>query len=65
MHEWRKIVAMVIYVSLIVALLGLLMYALSTNGKVAAIGLHCFWVGLLVFLLRFDAATLAIRRIGP
>lgn len=56
---------MVIYVSLIVALLGLLMYALSTNGKVAAIGLHCFWVGLLVFLLRFDAATLAIRRIGP
>jgi hypothetical protein len=42
---------MVIYLSLLVSLVGLLMYALAANPKVTTIGLHMFWVGLLAFLL--------------
>jgi len=52
---------MVIYLPLLVSMIGVLMYALSTNGKLVEIGRICFWVGLLVFLLRVDAASLAIR----
>jgi hypothetical protein len=45
---------MTVYLPLLVALLGVLAYALSANGKVQAIGLHSYWVGLLVFLLHVD-----------
>lgn len=47
---------MIIWVSLLVCLLGLVLYVTSTNGKVQALSLHCFWVGLLVFLLRWGGA---------
>jgi hypothetical protein len=47
---------MVIWVSVIVCIIGLVSYALSSNPKVQAIALHCFWVGLLVFLLRWGGA---------
>lgn len=38
------------YLSLIVCILGLLLYALF-DGKVSQIGSDMFWVGLLAFLL--------------
>ena len=44
---------MIIYLSLLVCIIGALMYALSNNGKVAALGQDMFWCGLLAFLLTF------------
>jgi hypothetical protein len=41
------------WLPLIICVLGLLLYALSTNGKVQELGPLAFWVGLLVFLLDF------------
>jgi hypothetical protein len=38
-------------VALVIALIGLAVYAVSSNGKAQALGLDCFWVGLLAFLL--------------
>lgn len=45
---------MVIYLSLLVALVGVLMYALSENGKLVEIGRISFFAGLLAFLLTID-----------
>jgi len=42
---------MQIYFSLLVALVGVLMYALCVNGKLAEIGRLMFFCGLLAFLL--------------
>ena len=42
---------MIIYLSLLVAIAGLLAYALSANPKIAEIGRLSYWVGLLAFLL--------------
>lgn len=44
---------MYIYFSLLVAIVGLLMYALAKNPKVEEIGKIMFWTGLLAFLLLF------------
>lgn len=38
-------------VALIVCLIGLIVYAVSNNGKAQTLALDCFWVGLLAFLL--------------
>lgn len=43
---------MIIYLSLLVALIGVLMYVLATNPKVQEIGRISFGVGLLAFLLK-------------
>jgi hypothetical protein len=43
-----------IYVSLIISIVGLIVYAFSNQPKVMAIALDCFWVGLLVFLARWN-----------
>jgi Na+/phosphate symporter len=43
---------MVVYLSLIIAVAGILMYALSTNDKVKEIGRLSFACGLLAFLIR-------------
>ena len=51
---------MTIVVSLLVCLIGVLMYALSANAKLVEIGRLMFWVGLLAFLLRFGPETVAI-----
>ena len=40
-----------IYLSALVCLIGLVVYAISNNPKASTIGLNCFWVGLLAFLL--------------
>lgn len=52
---------MIIVFSLLLSLIALLMYALSANGKVQAIGFAMFQVGLLVFLLRYPAANASIN----
>lgn len=43
---------MILFLSLLISLVGVLMYALCANPKLQAIGLHMFWVGLLAFLLQ-------------
>lgn len=43
---------MIVYISLLVSLIGLLMYALSGNLKLVEIGRIMFALGLLAFLLR-------------
>lgn len=42
---------MTIVFPLLISIIGLLMYALSTNAKVVEIGRIMFWTGLLAFLL--------------
>ena len=42
---------MIIYLSLLISLAGVLLYALAANPKLAEIGRMMFWVGLLAFLL--------------
>ena len=44
---------MTIYLSLLVALAGVLMYALAVNAKLVEIGRIMFFSGLLAFLLTF------------
>lgn len=51
---------LVIGVSLLVSLIGALMYCLSAHEKVKTLGLHMFWVGLLAFLLTWPGHALAI-----
>lgn len=43
---------MIVFVSLLVALIGVLMYALAVNPKLQEIGRIAYAFGLLVFLLR-------------
>lgn len=43
---------MIIFVSLLVAIIGVLMYALAVNPKLQEIGRIAYAFGLLVFLLR-------------
>ncbi len=53
---------MVIYLPLLIAIVGLLMYALCVNPKLQEIGRICFWVGLLAFLLGAQPLVNVIRR---
>ena len=53
---------MIIYLPLLIAVIGLLMYALCLNPKLVEIGRIMFWVGLLCFLLGDNALTTVIRR---
>lgn len=41
-------------VSLILCIIGLVLYSISNNGKAQTLALHCFWVGLLAFLLMWN-----------
>jgi hypothetical protein len=50
---------MTIVFSLLIALIGLLMYVLASNPKVVEIGRIMFWTGLLAFLLGGGAAAVA------
>jgi hypothetical protein len=42
---------MIIYLSLLVCIVGALIYAFATNPKLSEIGRMSFWCGLLAFLL--------------
>jgi hypothetical protein len=57
---------MIIYLSLLVAVIGLLIYSLrpnpDTNPKMAEIGRIMFWVGLLAFLLTDSQLLTVLRR---
>ena len=53
---------MIIYVSLLVALIGVLMYALAANPKLVEIGRIAFAFGLLAFLLRISKAIVPVIR---
>jgi Na+/phosphate symporter len=53
---------MIIYVSLLVALIGLLMYAFAANPKLQEIGRVSFFCGLLAFLLRVTDTLVPLIR---
>jgi Na+/phosphate symporter len=53
---------MTIYLSLLVALVGVLVYALASNGKVVEIGRMAFFAGLLAFLLQIAPQTVGALR---
>ncbi len=48
----------VIYIPLLVSLLGVVLYATSSNGKVQTLARDMFWVGLLVFLWHFGSVRI-------
>jgi hypothetical protein len=50
----------IIYLSLLVAIIGLLAYALSNNPKVAEIGRISYGCGLLAFLLMLSAHPVSL-----
>lgn len=52
---------MVILLSLLVCIFGLLVYALSTNPKVAEIGRISYFAGLLVFLFQVERVISFLR----
>ena len=51
---------MIIFVSLLIALIGVLMYALAANPKLQEIGRIAFAFGLLAFLLRIEPAMVSL-----
>jgi hypothetical protein len=51
---------MTIYLSLLVALAGVLAYALSANPKICEIGRISFMCGLLAFLLGFSGHAISL-----
>lgn len=51
-----------IYLSLLVALVGVLMWALATNSLLKEIGKIAFTCGLLVFLLRVSGSPVSILK---
>ena len=53
---------MTIYINLLVAVVGLLIYALSKDGKTMEIGRIMFGVGLLCFLLGDSALVNVLRK---
>ena len=53
---------MVIFLSLLVALIGVLMYALAVNPKLQEIGRISFAFGLLAFLLRVGPELISLFR---
>lgn len=56
----RKRGEMIIYLSLLVALVGVLMFALCVNPKLQEIGRIAFFCGLLAFLLGASSGNIAI-----
>lgn len=53
---------MIIYLSLLVALAGVLAYALSANAKIQEIGRLAFFAGLLAFLLHSSGSMMPVIR---
>jgi len=55
-----KETTMIVFVSLLVALIGVLMYALAVNPKLQEIGRIAFAFGLLAFLLRLGPDVVSL-----
>jgi len=53
---------MVIYFSLLIAIIGLLIYAFVANPKLAEVGRIMFWTGLLAFLFGFSGHQVTMTR---
>lgn len=53
---------MIIYISLLLCLIGLLMYAFAANPKLQEIGRITYFAGLLAFLLRITEAAVSVLR---
>jgi hypothetical protein len=51
---------MIIYLPLLVAIVGVLMYGLAVNPKLVEIGRIMFWTGLLSFLMTCAPAMLSL-----
>ena len=51
---------MTIFLSLLIALIGVLMYALCANGKLQEIGRIAFFCGLLAFLLQVTPQAISL-----
>jgi len=52
---------MVIWLPLLVSIVGLVVFSISTNGKAQTLGRDCFWCGLLAFLLDFGGRVVSLR----
>ena len=50
------------FLSLIVCVVGLVLYFIASNPKVAEVGRVCFWTGLLAFLLANGSAVVGLLR---
>jgi len=53
---------MIIYIPLLVAILGVLLYALAANPKLQELGRIMFFCGLFVFLLEIGGHTTTLLR---
>lgn len=53
---------MEIYIPFLVALIGVLMYALATNPKLNEIGRIMFWTGMLVTLFEVAGRSVGVLR---
>lgn len=53
---------MIIYLSLLVCLIGVVMYAISSNPKMVEIGRLMFFAGLLAFLIRLTPQAIDLLR---
>jgi len=53
---------MVGFLSLIIALLGVVIYFVASNPKVSEVGRIMFWTGTLAFLLANGSATVGLLR---
>ncbi len=53
---------MVVYLPLLAALIGVLMYALCVNPKLSEIGRILFWTGTLAFLLSAGGPLISLLR---
>lgn len=53
---------MIVYFPLLVAVIGVLLYALATNGKIQEIGRIGFGCGLLAFLLQIGNHSVNLLR---
>jgi hypothetical protein len=52
----------IVYVNLLVAIVGVLTYALATNPKLCEIGRILFWTGMLTFLFGDAAIVKFLQR---
>jgi len=53
---------MMIYFNLLVAIIGVLIYVVSSNAKIGELGRVMFWTGLLTFLLQFGGSRVVEGR---
>jgi hypothetical protein len=50
---------MTIYLSLLIAIVGVVVYLMTSHAKAAEVGRLMFWTGLLAFLLKFGIPIIA------